>query len=199
MNCGTSRPSNTSAQSRAPRSVVRNPGKDMAAWNRLSMFKGRHDGERAVLVANGPSLNVMDLRFLHGATTIGMNKIYLGFERFAFYPRYYVAVNNKVIEQASEQIKALNCVKFISARNAKLVPEDGLTCHVNTSRPLPRFCHDITTGVHEGWTVTHAALQIAFYMGFKEVVIIGMDHRYQYTGDPNEARQLDGIDPNHFS
>lgn len=30
-------------------------------------------------------------------------------------------------------------------------------------------------------------------------IIIGMDHRYEYTGAPNEAKRLDGPDPNHFS
>jgi hypothetical protein len=47
--------------------------------------------------------------------------------------------------------------------------------------------------------VTYAALQVAYHLGFREVVIIGMDHRYEYTGAPNEARKLEGTDPNHFS
>ncbi|MEJ2125840.1 MAG: hypothetical protein P8Y47_13870 [Alphaproteobacteria bacterium] len=36
-------------------------------------------------------------------------------------------------------------------------------------------------------------------MGFKEVVIIGMDHHYEYSGAPNEAHFLEGADTNHFS
>src|SRR3546814_12759768 len=54
-------------------------------------------------------------------------------------------------------------------------------------------------GVHEGWTVTYAALQVAYYLGFKEVILIGMDHRYEYTGDPNQTQVLDGPDLTHFS
>jgi hypothetical protein len=69
---------------------------------------------------------------------------------------------------------------------------------VNTRYPPARFCYDISQGVHEGRTVTYAALQIAYYLGFKEVIIIGMDHRYDYAGNPNEASRLDGADPNHF-
>lgn len=167
---------------------------------RLAALKNRHPEKRAVLVANGPSLNRMDLSFLRHEIIIGLNKIFLGFSKFCFYPRYYVAVNDKVIEQSAQQIKALNCVKFISARNTQLVPECALTYPINTCPPPPaRFCHDITQGVREGWTVTYAALQIAYYLGFKEVIIIGMDHRYEYVGKPNEAGRLDGPDPNHFS
>lgn len=42
-------------------------------------------------------------------------------------------------------------------------------------------------------------MQIVCYLGFKEVIIIGMYHRYQYTGQPNETKTLDGLGPNHFS
>lgn len=52
--------------------------------SRLARLRGRHEGERVVLVANGPSLNRMDLRFLQRETTIGLNKIYLGLRRFRF-------------------------------------------------------------------------------------------------------------------
>lgn len=166
---------------------------------RVSRLKGRHEGERAILVANGPSLNHMDLSFLRRNTVIGFNKIYLGLSKFGFYPKYYVAVNDLVVQQSAEQIKALSCIKFISKRNAAYLPEDALTYHLETRNPPARFCHDISQGVHEGWTVTYVALQIARYLGFTEVVIIGLDHRYEYSGGPNETKVMEGADPNHFS
>lgn len=166
--------------------------------SRLEWFRNRHLDERCVLIANGPSLNAMDLGFLRRETVIGMNKIFLGFKKFFFYPKYYVAINRKVIEQSWQQIAAMNCVKFIGSRGQQIISEGALTYHLETRDPYARFCHDVTKGVHEGWTVTYAALQVAFFLGFKEVVIIGMDHRYQFDGMPNEARRLDGDDPNHF-
>lgn len=165
----------------------------------IDFLKNRHANERVILIANGPSLNYMDFGFLRSETIIGMNKIFLGFKKFRFYPKYYIVINKKVIEQSAEQIKAMNCVKFISKRGKDLIPENALTHHIDTQNPPARFCHDIAQGVHEGWTVTYAALQIAYYLGFKEVIIIGMDHRYEYTGLPNETRKLNGPDPNHFS
>jgi len=171
----------------------------MSSGSRLRDLKNRHHNQRVVLVANGPSLNQMNLQFLRRETIVGLNKIFLGFKKFGFYPRYYIAVNAKVIEQSVEQIKALNCVKFIGHRGAEIIPENALTYHIGTGNPSARFCHDISQGVHEGWTVTYATLQVAYHLGFKEVVIIGMDHRYQYSGAPNEAHKLEGTDPNHFS
>jgi hypothetical protein len=166
--------------------------------SRLKSLHNREQGNRAVLIANGPSLNQMDLRFLRRSVCIGLNKIYLGFKQFGFYPKYYVAVNDKVIDQSAAEIKSLNCIKFISQRQAHLIPESAFTYHIETSNPSERFCKDISFGVHEGWTVTFAALQVAYYLGFKEVVIIGMDHRYIYHGAPNKTQMLLGDDPNHF-
>ncbi len=166
---------------------------------RLYLLENRHAGETCVLVCNGPSLNRMDLSFLKHQTVIGLNKIFLGFKAFCFYPRYWVGVNRKVIEQSYKQICALNCVKFISEHNSQgLVPEDALTYHINTQSPKERFSTDLTQGLHEGWTVTYAALQVAYFLGFNKVVIIGMDHNFSYTGKPNEAQTMQGKDPNHF-
>lgn len=165
----------------------------------IERFNDRHKGERCVIIANGPSLNQMDLSFLRGETTIGLNKIFLGIKQFRFYPRYLVAVNEKVIRQSARQFKNMNCVKFISTRAGDVVPENALTYHIKTKNVQCRFCYDITKGIHEGGTVTYAALQIAYYMGFSEVVLIGLDHRYQFEGRPHESRTLNGPDPNHFS
>ncbi|MBR9865382.1 MAG: DUF115 domain-containing protein [Rhodobacteraceae bacterium] len=166
---------------------------------RLPRFKNRHPGETCVLVCNGPSLNRMDLEPLKHQTVIGLNKIHLGLEGFGFYPQYLVAVNEKVIHQATREIKAMNCVKFIGNKGAQHVPADALTYHINTKSPPARFCRDISAGIREGGTVTYAALQIAYYMGFARVVIIGMDHRFDFSGKPHEARHMEGPDVNHFS
>jgi hypothetical protein len=166
---------------------------------RLAQFRDIHAGARCVLVCNGPSLNRMELGFLRGRIVIGLNKIHLGVDRFGFEPDYLVAVNPRVVEQSHAEIAALRATRFIGSRAARFLPEDERTFHVQALRPPVQFSDDICTGVREGGTVTHAALQIAFYMGFSEVVIIGMDHRFSFQGAPHEARLMEGPDPNHFS
>ncbi|MES2901349.1 MAG: 6-hydroxymethylpterin diphosphokinase MptE-like protein [Pseudomonadota bacterium] len=167
--------------------------------NRLDALKNRHIRERCVLVANGPSLNAMDLSFLKHEIVFGLNKIHLGLEKFGFYPKYYAAVNEKVIQQSAKEIHRMGCIKFIGSKGGNIVPESALTYHINTANPPARFCSDISLGVHEGWTVTYVALQIAYFLGFSEIILIGLDHRYIYDGKPNETRQLKGPDQNHFS
>lgn len=167
--------------------------------SRLLAFKDRHKGARCVIVCNGPSLNKMDLGFLKGETVFGLNKIYLGLEKFGFQPDYLVAVNRKVIEQSCLAYASMACTKFISTRGADLLPEDPQTFHIQTIGLEDLFYQDITEGVREGHTVTHAALQLAYYMGFAKVVIIGMDHHFPASGAPNTPLHMTGDDPNHFS
>lgn len=165
----------------------------------MERFKNRHLNERCVLVCNGPSLNKMDLSFLKNETVIGLNKIFLGFNKFNFYPRYYVAVNKKVLEQSITEIGELTCVKFLSDRLTGKLEENSLTNIIKSEFYTGDFSHDISKGVQEGYTVTYAALQIAFYLGFSQVIIIGMDHRFSYEGKPNEEKLHVGNDINHFS
>jgi Protein of unknown function DUF115 len=167
---------------------------------RLEALRNRHRGERCVLMANGPSLNKMDMSLVRRDPLIGLNKIYLGFQRFGVYPRYYVAINPVVLAQAAPEIRALRCVKFLGSHApAAGLAEDALTYLVDTEQVPARFSTDLCHGMHEGWTVTHAALQVAYHLGFAEVVIVGLDHRYRFEGQPNETHTLQGPDPNHFS
>jgi hypothetical protein len=53
--------------------------------------------------------------------------------------------------------------------------------------------------VFEGSTVTFVALQLAFHMGFEEVILVGVDHSFTTKGKPNVTVVSDGEDPNHFS
>lgn len=167
---------------------------------RLSRFKDIHKDEKIVIIANGPSLNKTDFSLLRNHVCIGLNKIFLGFKAFRFYPRYYIAVNAKVISQSQRQIRAMNCIKFLGDRgNQGTLEENALMYIINTSKPPSRFSTDFAQGIHEGSTVTYAALQLAYYMGAKEVVLVGLDHRYEYAGAPHEEKVMKGADKNHFS
>ncbi len=62
----------------------------------------------------------------------------------------------------------------------------------------PLFTKDISKGVCIDATVTYMAMQIAYFMGFKTVILIGVDHFFASKGQPHSTVQLSGEDPNHF-
>lgn len=175
-------------------------------YTRLRRFWRRHRGAQALLLCNGPSLRQVDFARVNRARfkVFGLNKIYLGFDMLGWQPDYLVAVNRKVIEQSLEAFSALRFPKFVSNRvDAAVLPADPLTFHLRTTG-LPtgaqRFSKDAAAYVNEGWTVTHAALQIMYFMGFAKVYIVGMDHRFKQhvPGQENTESSIQGEDVDHF-
>lgn len=175
-------------------------------FGRLLRFKNRHREKECLIICNGPSLKKIEFEKidLNRFKIIGLNKIHLGFDMLGVRPDYIVAVNKKVIEQSSDEFNSLPIVKFISNRvDLSSFPSNPTLYHLNTvnlPRPNKRFSVDIVDYVNEGWTVTHAALQIAYYMGFKKVYIVGMDHRFtqHIPGQENKESTIKGDDVDHF-
>ena len=164
----------------------------------LRRFKNRYRGERCFIIGNGPSLNSMDLSLLRGHYTFGLNRVYLLFDRLGGASSFFVSVNPYVIEQCHEDIRAIPAPKFISWASRQFVPRADDVMYLRSTYG-PRFStNPATRGVWEGATVTYVALQLAYFMGFDEVVLIGVDHRFQTAGRPHELIQSSGDDPNHF-
>lgn len=169
-----------------------------ASKRRIAAMKDKHQGERCFIIGNGPSLRNTDLSLLKDEVTFGMNRIYLLFDQVGFATSYYVAVNKLVIEQCAREIASLTCPKFISwhARDEIDFTADMMFLH---SRGVgPTFYTDITRGIWEGATVTFVAMQIAYYLGFQKIILIGVDHSFTTQGKPHTTIVSEGDDPNHF-
>ena len=170
---------------------------------RLAALKDVHRGERAFLLGNGPSLKQTDLTRLRNEFTFGSNRIYLMFPEMGFATTYLCVVNDLVIEQTASDLTALKIPKFLAWRSRRHFPHQlpitDLPTFLYTSYTSPRFSPDVRGRVWEGATVTNAALQLAFHMGFQQVVLIGVDHNYTTAGEPNTTVTSMGDDPNHFS
>ena len=155
-------------------------------------MKNKHAGETCIIVGNGPSLNDIPLELLEKYPTFGTNRIYL---KNDFTPTYYVSVNPLVIEQSIDEINALESEsKFIRAQ---------LADKIEGAYPLRNaqawtFSTDPLKYIFEGFTVTYVCMQLAFWMGFETVLLVGVDHYFKVKGRPNEQQTMKGDDPNHF-
>ena len=168
-----------------------------ASVARLEALRDRHRGERCFVLGNGPSLARTDLRRLASERTFGLNRIYLKFGELGFATTYHVCVNTLVIEQCAREIEALPCPKFIGwdARSHIRFTDDMVFVR---ALGQPGFYDDPTDGLWEGSTVTYVAIQLAFFMGFDPVILIGVDHDFATKGEPGKVVVSEGDDPNHF-
>ena len=170
---------------------------------KLTALQDRHKGERCFIIGNGPSLARTDISRLKNEFTFGMNRIYLAFEDWGFQTSYLVCVNSLVIEQVYKDFQQLKLPKFFSWRSHKLLYPNGVPDHhthfLFTTYTGPKFSQDVTGRLWEGATVTYICLQLAFHMGFEEVILIGIDHNFMVSGKPNTTVVSEGDDRSHFN
>jgi hypothetical protein len=172
-----------------------------ASVKRLAAFRDIHKGERCVIIGNGASLNQTDVSKLKEEYTFGMNRIYLAFPEWGFETSYFVSINDLVIEQCAADIEKLTMPKFLAWRSQGHLSSTENTMFLHTTYYNPKFSTDVRRRVWEGATVTNVALQLAYYMGFEQAILIGVDHSYQESvkGDPNQTIVSEGDDPDHFN
>jgi hypothetical protein len=144
----------------------------------------------------------MDLDLLQDEYTISSNRAYLLYEKWGFSPNYYVCINELILEQFSQDITKLNITKFVNSNRIDLFSKN-LTNYDLLSLELKlnlrdKFEKDITKPISSGGTVTFACLQLAYFMGFDKVILIGMDHYYYENGIPNTIeKRKDKQDKSH--
>ncbi|MDZ4160102.1 MAG: 6-hydroxymethylpterin diphosphokinase MptE-like protein [Anaerolineaceae bacterium] len=166
--------------------------------HQLAALANSRRGERCFILGNGPSLRNTDLSRLRSEFTIGMNRIYLAFPELGFTTSYYLAVNDLVIEQSAADIRKLTMPRFISWRARLWIPPQDGVHYLHTTYTGPHFATNAANRLWEGATVTYVALQLAFHLGFEQVILIGVDHSFVTQGKPNTTVVSEGDDPNHF-
>jgi hypothetical protein len=165
----------------------------------LQPLKGKYAGYRCVVIGNGPSLKKLDLSVLRNEFTFGSNRIYLLFNELGFETDFLVSVNRTVIEQFRSDLTHVKGFKFLNWRYRSF-SDDGDQTYYLSPRLSWKMDGDIINGYFPGiGTVTNVSLELAFFLGFSEVVLIGVDHNYSDKGTPNLTIVSNQNDTNHFS
>jgi hypothetical protein len=123
-----------------------------------------------------------------------MNRIYrLG----GFLPSYLVVMDIDIqLEQIASELWQVDVPKFLNWNARRLV--DGMPSVTFLKMTFrPRFSSNPHRGIWGGHSVTYACLQLAYWMGFSEVVLIGKDHDYGQRGVPGQVVRADGTDDDH--
>jgi hypothetical protein len=170
------------------------------ARRRIARYRNRHAGERCVIIANGPSLLRTDMALLRNEHTFCMNRAYLMFDTWGFIPSYFTCLNPLVISQFAADISNLPMPKFLNfEQRALFSPDDDTHFFRVPPRLVERFQSDLTKPISSGGTVTYATLQIAFFMGFREVVLVGLDHSFVEKGTPGKTEVRESkVDESHM-
>lgn len=177
----------------------------------LKKLRGSAKRKRCFIVGNGPSLNYHDLDQITNEDTFGCNGIYKVFESTKWRPKYYCGIDPTFcrveLQNASRAaFFSKNCEFFFTSitnngfqyrdlfENYRFVKT--INWYKNGLR-VPFFANDIEKGVCVSGTVSYLMMQLAFYFGYKEIYLLGMDFSFSVERH-NDGRITINDTKNHF-
>ncbi len=155
---------------------------------KIVTYKDKFLGQSCFIVATGPSLRAEDLELIrqNRFLSFSVNTIYKIFDQTIWRPDFYVADDYRAIEKYREVTEkvALEAV-FIGDTKEYSEIEDIYKCiywhhiqHECYTDRLPKFSEDYAQKCYLGYTVVYSCIQLAVYMGFKEIYLLGTDCNY---------------------
>lgn len=147
----------------------------------ITDLKDIHTGKRCFIIGNGPSLNKTNLKLLRDEITFSFNGIFLNFEKMGYIPTYYIVADQHYVAYHREEINNVNgTIKIFPTSYEHLIPSTPQTVFVNiTATPhesRPNFSDNSSKYIKACYTVVYLAMQIAYYMGIREIYLVGVDH-----------------------
>jgi hypothetical protein len=169
-------------------------------------LQGKHTGERAFVIGNGPSLSPAALDKLTGEITIAVNRIAKIFPATKWRPTYYVGITTAVNDnrhkgdileaihsarsavcwdayQTIEQVNKLDKVAFVKCSH--------IDHHSVEAARDDWWSDDISKRLDKFGVSIFSALQVAAYMGFSEIYLLGCDGNYR---KPENGKDLSHFD-----
>lgn len=182
----------------------------------IQKLRYTQEGKRCFIIGNGPSLSISDLNKLKDEDCFASNRIYGLFPKTDWRPKYYCSQDEKVLEQISTDLKVAvnNCTAaFFPYNYKKLLPSDILgdtKVHMfykpyvsvyskdgKYQEGIMPFSNDISKAVYDGLSITFGMIQIAVYLGYKEIYLVGIDHNYAFKNGIVDSSKsyCEGIKP----
>lgn len=165
-------------------------GKKKSSNEYIKSMKDKYKGQRCFILGNGPSLSIDDLEKLKNEITFASNRIYKIFDKTGWRPTFFCMNDETVAEMDGviDGINGIECEKKFALQEGYYIFRKfkGDTCFLHgwyqrKYLDHPGFSEDLVKGIYCIATVTYMMIQIARYMGFTEIYLMGLDNRYAYS------------------
>lgn len=152
----------------------------------LSLLENQYEDQIGFIIASGPSLAFRDLSFLKKEISITVNMVPLMFDFWGIESQFHLVADKFVYPNFKEVLKELiyyinnKIIKIIIGNANKTYPMDLADKNTYFSKQvldkeISFSRNPIRNGFCRGKTVAFDAIQLSFFLGFKEVYILGMD------------------------
>lgn len=176
---------------------------------KIKRLKNIYKGKRIFVIGNGPSLTIQDLEKLQGEITIASNKIYLCFPDTTWRPTIYCTEDSMAYKSHDDVNRHLSdhTVKMFARKPGMKTTDPNIIFFdlsmekfFKRKRP-PKFGTNAVSTLYWGSTVTYTCIQLAYFMGAREIFLVGVDFFYdvyQHQKNGDSVFISDGKKRNHF-
>ncbi len=160
----------------------------------IAKLKGIHAGKRCFIVATGPSLRMEDLERLreNREICISVNSIFKAFVKTKWRPDYYVIGDMKAVRMWKDDVLQMDVENKFVADTAWIFDDEKVKGNIHKWHVFLgkhdeneiKFSANFARGGYCGRTIVYdGALQMAAYMGFSEIYLLGTDMSYLGEAD----------------
>lgn len=169
---------------------------EYSIFQKNSKYKNIHTGERVFILCTGPSINKLDLTKLKGEKTIAVSSFYLHKDCQLISPEYYClptleedcfSVREEFFKEVQQNM--LDANYFFSIIDRPYIEQmkeyEGMNVNYISFSSIPNYENsdiDLTRLVLTPQSVPIMAMEIALYMGFKQIYLLGTEHDQLTTG-----------------
>ena len=173
---------------------------------RLQELKNISDNEICFLIGNGPSLSPDDLTVLHKnhVKCFSSNRIYNTYNETPWRTDFIVSEDEFVLDEIKDKIDSLECkYKFIPIhlnwyKGINIDKAYYFNLTVYKDGDIKKFSEDIADSIVCRGTVITTCAQIAIYMGFKKLYLLGVDHNFSRMTDKAGNLIIDNTVKDHY-
>lgn len=176
-------------------------------------LKDSETGNRCFIVGTGSSLKEQDLKLLKNEIVIGVSGLYNHEDIKVINPKYYV--NPSIFKSHSKYYEEEKFLHYLIDMDKELVNTTIMFFDILDKKYIDKYKlfknkkviwksyktwnnSDIKTidlgSLPSIWSVSESAIQIALYLGFERIYLLGFDHDwfnglFNYAFDNNKARK----------
>lgn len=159
----------------------------------IKSLKNVKKGEKCFVIGNGPSLTYLDLEKISRYDTFASNRIFFMFDETGWRPTYYLAIDNNILDDNLEKIVAAEAgtkflnytikkkIKNMVGTNTKFINIFGRYVISPAGYETKHINYDVSKSFSLSYSVTGVAIELAVYMGYSTIYLLGVDHSYVKT------------------
>lgn len=168
-------------------------------YKELLAYKNKFKGKRCFIVCTGPSLKVEDVERLSNEITFSVNSIHTIFSKTKWRPTFYCACDpnclkvqrkkakldfdNWCVERAFLSDYYKKEVDALKPKRVQYIPVNYLDHFCKGEKNTLKYSKNLLFCSYNALTVTNMCINIAHYMGFSEIYLLGADCSY----DPKQS------------